>query len=804
MADSDGDGDDDERDDDWHGSAEGAGAGASSSSSSARMTCETCGGPASGLFTTSAGEVVCGACGTLSQHDTRQSQLEEFDAAGTARGAGGQRIRARTGPRPPARGPRLGEGSWALPAAPAPAPARLAFNEADFLHAAQALLRAQALALVRELGAPRELLGAVGRLWGAYLDVYLRPQAAAPAAGSSSSSSSSAIDAAPAPTMRVVGGRLLDPSSTGYQAAHAAEGRGAPPAAAPLSALLLLGCSYCGLRWLGSDLLAHDVAAAAAAGALPFLRGSAALTADQRLVLRAALPLFDAREAPSAEAVERAAIVFFRSCGAALGPATAAAAAAAAALPGAPAALPRVNVLPCALRLIRRAGLPDAALAPCAQLLALIEHDRAHESAYSVYAIAESSRKGVAATAAAAAAAANHDEDDDDDDTAIAAAASGAAAAAAPAKPRRLPRVREAPLAPANELARLRREAPDSDGGAGARVAALVCVAFRLLAGWERWVEERLQPGAAGDDDARALRAGLPRAPAAASLPLSVAPELLASAPAPALARFARLLGADVLPGGDVGAGRGARGYPVSEYRADDVRPEGRRVAVADAALALLLRGRAAATRAGAGVGAGAGAGAGWGAGVGAGDRAAVAGGAAEVDLDIGRREDFPFPGGSASEAALAAQRRQMWPRALLDEVATCSAELEALGGALDERHARAAGAAVASGTAGGPASGGGAAAQAPRAPPAAASFLVQARSAHSAGAQPHRGAALGALCPRARALAAMLARLVGAREEQVLLRCEALELLVELYSAPSADAGGAAEQGARRKRRRR
>ena len=77
-------------------------------------------------------------------------------------------------------------------------------------------------------------------------------------------------------------------------------------------------------------------------------------------------------------------------------------------------------------------------------------------------------------------------------------------------------------------------------------------------------------------------------------------------------------------------------------------------------------------------------------------------------------------------------------------------------------------------------------------------------------GAQPHRDARLslgvplgaprplvGALCPRARALAAMLARLVGAREEQVLLRCDTLELLVELYAGGGAG-GDVAREGAR------
>ena len=562
--------------------------------------------------------------------------------------------------------------------------------------------------------------------------------------------------------MRIVGGRLLDPSRTGYLVAHAVEGRTEPPTAAPLSALLLLGCAYCGLRWLGSPLLAHDVAQAAARGALPFLRGSAALSADQCLVLRAALPFFDAGAAPSAQAVERAAIVFFRSCsgdtGGGVGGAdgrSAVAAIGAAAVTAAPASLPPISVLPSALLLLRRAGLPESALALCAELLALDEHDRAHEPAYTVYGVTQGVRKSGAAAAAAAAAAAVE---------AAAAATAGTAAGGkveAPSRKRhRAVRVREAPLSSANELARLRRAAPDSEGGAGARVAALVSVAFRMHAGWERWVEERLQPGLLGDEAARTLRAGA----GGGALPLDAAPALLAAAPAAALAGFAALLGGDVLPGGDVGAGRGARGYPAGEYRAADARPEGRRVALSDEALAQMLRGRAAAPPrddesyvAGASAGAGAGAG------------SAVAAAAVEVELDVGRREDFPAPGGTASEAALAERRRQLWPRALLDEVATCSGEFEALGARLvgGDGISRIGGVGISVGICGGGGGGGGGTPAAPtvRAEPAAVAARCFAK------------------CPRTRALTAMLARLVGASEEQVWLRCDALELLVQLYS---------------------
>jgi len=205
-------------------------------------------------------------------------------------------------------------------------------------------------------------------------------------------------------------------------------------------------------------------------------------------------------------------------------------------------------------------------------------------------------------------------------------------------------------------------------------------------------------------------------------------------------------------------------------------------VAVADASLALLLRGkmapRAAAAAAAAAVAAAATA------------MAASALGQGEVDLDVGRRDDFPSPGdggggdaAGAGDAARAVRRRQLWPRALLDEVVTCSGELEALGEALAPQAAAAAAAAAAAVSA---------AAEDAVGESLPAPFAAERGAAADFRAIPRLSNATerGPLCPRARSLARLLARLVGASEEHVLQRCEALELLIELYTS----VGGAAQ----------
>jgi hypothetical protein len=491
-----------------------------SGSSSGPLACESCGSENVHLNERT-GDVVCDDCGILSQSQARTLTQEEFGDAGVYRTAGGK-ARRRDVRKQPSSSSRSG-----------PIPARLAFNAADFLDCIQIIMQQWIHELIERCEAPKELYHIVGDLWFRYIKRWSPPISSSLSSSSSTSSSSSSSSLKIPPIVLMINGHVTTQADAIYVARIRSEGMKPLPVAA-LSMELLIGILYSGCRWLKLPILAHDLSLWISNGTISYFNTMSALSSDKKLVMRAAYKFFNSVQQPDAQSIERSAIAFVRSLDIINGDSIS--------------TLPQPNILPCAIRLIRRANLPTSVSAIVADLLSLYEHDVKNEAAYLRYKVTSKKRVRV-------------DYDN-----------------------------------PANELWKLKRLSKDSDGGPGARVAALVAVAMRLHTGWKLWVSSHLQTVAAGDFGAKCARLGAPIYSSTKSsltcsnvschdpedrlhhhhhhqqqqqhpdVPFPERPETAQLAPEDVLCQYSTHVGSKLLSGGDVGVGRGAVGYPRGDY----------------------------------------------------------------------------------------------------------------------------------------------------------------------------------------------------------------------------------------------
>ena len=472
--------------------------------SSSSLVCESCGSENVHLNERT-GDVVCDECGILSQSQSRTLTQEEFGDAGVYRTAGGKARKRDVRKQPTLSSLRGG-----------PIPARLAFNAADFLDCIQIIMQHWMNELIERCEAPKELYHIVGDLWFRYIKRWSPPPPPPP--------SSSSPSLKTPPIVLMINGHVSTQADAMYVARIRSKGMKPLPVAA-LSMELLLGVLYSGCRWLKLPILAHDLSLWISNGTLSYLNAMSILSTDKKLIMRAAYKFFTSTEQPDAQTIERSAIAFVRSLEIVNGDSIS--------------ALPQPNILPCAMRLIRRANLPTSVCAIVADLLALDELDMSNESAYVRYKV--NSRKRVRV---------DHDN-------------------------------------PSNELWKLKRLSADSEGGPGARVAALVAVAMRLHSGWKLWVSNHLQTDLAGEIGVRAARLGNPSYDSSNSLmacthlssldqdnldeqhpdvPFPGTADKVTLAPEGVLCQYSTHAGSKLLSGGDVGLGRGALGYPRGDY----------------------------------------------------------------------------------------------------------------------------------------------------------------------------------------------------------------------------------------------
>lgn len=116
-----------------------------------QVQCDHCG--SDNVFTNAIGELVCLECGTQSQ-DVRNMQQEELDGGGIVRGRGGGAVMRR---------------QKRLRTSEKPILAVHAFNTTDFLDCVQSILLQQISALVSRCGLSSKLAAVAKELWGRYL-----------------------------------------------------------------------------------------------------------------------------------------------------------------------------------------------------------------------------------------------------------------------------------------------------------------------------------------------------------------------------------------------------------------------------------------------------------------------------------------------------------------------------------------------------------------------------------------------------------------------------------------------------------
>jgi hypothetical protein len=380
----------------------GVGAGGDGSAAGAALLCDACG--SDDVFVNALGEVVCLACGTQSQ-DVRALTQEEGGAGGGG-DVGGGIVRGRSGGAIMRRARRLPKASAQKPLAEhalntgdfLEAVQRVLVAQTDALGRwwgeeegeegegeAGAGAAAAASQTTTSSTLRAQLLGTVGSLWSSYLRAW---------AGAGS------------PPVHLLAGRLALSGTALYVARLYAEGT-TPPPLAPLTPYTLVGALYVATRWLSLPVLPHDICRLVRAGRIPFANAASVLAPETRALVRGAEPFFvpTTSALPDPSCVERAAFVFARTCGLDLSPSSSPSPS-----PSGPdlksrgRSLPPVSLLPAAALLAARMRAPPSALAIAASLEALDAHDRAHAQAYTRFWV-QGSGGGAAAPAAAAAAA---------------------------------------------------------------------------------------------------------------------------------------------------------------------------------------------------------------------------------------------------------------------------------------------------------------------------------------------------------------------------------------------------------------